>query len=162
MTILQHYKFYHKFIIFLLTYIKRKKIRNNDLIVSIASFPERINDIYLCIQSILCQTEPAYKIILNLEEVEFPNKEMDLPRSLLRLQKFGLEIYWCKNNEARGSYKKLIPTLNRFPDHPIVTMDDDVIYDKNCLKYLWESYIENRDVVHFHRGVELLLMRMAI
>ena len=65
-----------------------------------------------------------FKIILVLSIIEFPNKELELPLDLLDLiYNEGIEIIWYKKNIR--SHKKLIPTLKKYPNNPILIIDDD-------------------------------------
>ncbi len=122
--------------------------RTPKLIVSLTSFPQRMYDIHYCLYSLLKQTLKPDMIILWLAEDQFPNKEKDIPQEVLSLQKFGLTIKWCKN---LYSYKKLIPALIEYPDDIIVTTDDDVFYEKDCIEKLYKSYIETPDTISCHR-----------
>ena len=56
------------------------------------------------------QTLKPTKIILNLAEEEFPNKENDLPKDLVVEAKNNplFEIYWIKENTT--VWKKILPT----------------------------------------------------
>lgn len=92
-------------------------------------------------------------IILQLSEEDFPNKEKDLPNNILKLKKYGITINWNKDNIK--SYKKLIPTLIEYPNDIIITVDDDFIYDKNLVKYLWQSYTKNPEFIHCHRTTKI-------
>ena len=115
----------------------RKKLsgkRIEGLIVSLTSFPERIEEIKYAIYSLLDQTFLPEKIILWLAESQFPNEEQDLPKELLIFRNFGLVINWCEDIK---SYKKLIPALEQYPDYYIVTADDDLYYHKKWLEKLW-------------------------
>mgnify|MGYP004724921933 CR=1 FL=1 len=131
------------------------ELPRQQLIVSLTSFPYRIPTVHLTIKSLLCQTMKPDKIILQLSEDEFPNKEGDLPENLLKLREEGLTISWNKGNIK--SYKKLIPTLKQYPDAVIVTVDDDRIFDKNMIKDLWNSYLDNPEYIHCHRTTKMLL-----
>lgn len=122
--------------------------RTPRLIVSLTSFPQRMHDIHYCLYSLLTQTLKPDMIILWLAEEQFPDKENDIPQEVLNLQKFGLTIKWCKN---LYSYKKLIPTLEEFPNDIIITTDDDIFYEKDCIEKLYKSYIETPDVISCHR-----------
>jgi len=122
--------------------------RNPKVIVSMTSFPDRINYVYKTVISLLDQTFKPDMIILWLAEEQFPNKEQDLPENLTNLCQYGLTIKWC--NDIR-SYKKLIPTLKEFPNDIIVTVDDDVYYEKYMLERLYKSYIKNPEYIHCHR-----------
>lgn len=122
--------------------------RTPKLIVSLTSFPQRMYDIHYCLYSLLKQTLKPDMIILWLAEEQFPDKENDIPQEVLNLQKFGLTIKWCKN---LYSYKKLIPTLEEFPNDIIITTDDDIFYEKDCIEKLYKSYIETPDTISCHR-----------
>ena len=116
----------------------------NSIIVSLTSFPERMEDIHYCIFSLLSQHLKPHKVILWLAENQFPNKEDDLPQTLLDFKKHGLTIEWYKDIR---SYKKLIPTLLKYPDYYIVTADDDIFYPKNWLQQLWKVHEEHPNEV---------------
>ncbi|GHV72177.1 glycosyl transferase [Spirochaetia bacterium] len=120
-----------------------KKIDN--FIVSLTSFPDRIHEIKYTIYSLLTQSVLPEKIILWLADSQFPNKESDLPDSLLAFKKNGLEIRWCEDIK---SYKKLIPSLREFPDYYILTADDDIYYPKRWLeKTWWEHKVYPKEVI---------------
>lgn len=123
----------------------------DEIIISLTSYPKRINEIHLTIQSLLMQEKKPNKVILWLAESQFPEKENDLPEQLLNLVKYGLDIMWC---EDYRSYKKLVPTLKLYPEAIIVTVDDDMYYHPQMLKRLYEAYLKNPDVIHCHRGTK--------
>lgn len=118
--------------------------RDERIIVSLTSFPERIWDIHYCIYSILNQTLKPDEVILWLAYDQFPNKEKDLPDDLLKLKKNGLTIKWCEDIK---SYKKLIPALREYHDDYIVTADDDIFYHENWLRNMWETYKKNPNTI---------------
>ena len=122
--------------------------RNPQLIVSLTSFPQRMNDIHYCLHSLLCQTLKPNKLILWLAEEQFPNKEKDLPQKVLELKQRGLAIEWCKDTK---SYKKLIPALKKYPDDIIVTADDDIYYPNDWLEKLYNAYLDDNKSIHSHR-----------
>ncbi len=124
------------------------KIVPRDLIVSLTSYPARIGTVNQTIESIVNQSLKPDKLILWLAPEQFPNKEADLPQDLLDLQNQGLTIDWYHDI---GSYKKLIPTLRRYPDAIIVTADDDNIYERDWLKRLFDSYQQFPHDIQCHR-----------
>ena len=97
----------------------------NELIVSLTSFPQRMYEIHYTIYSLLNQTVKPEKLLLWLAKEQFPNLEKDIPESVLALQKNGLTICWTENTY---SYKKLVPTIEKYPNHTIITADDDIFY----------------------------------
>lgn len=117
---------------------------NSDIIVSLTSFPERINEVPYCIYSLLNQNLKPKKVVLWLASEEFPNKENDLPSQLLDFLDYGFDIMWCDNLK---SFKKLIPSLKEFHSNIIVTADDDVFYPNNWLESLYNTYLLNLDSI---------------
>jgi hypothetical protein len=116
---------------------------NKNFIVSLTTFGRRINDVYLSIESIDLQTLKPSKVVLWLAEEEFNQK--NLPVSLTNLQKRGLTIDYCKDIK---SYKKLIPSLKKFENKLIVTIDDDVMYNCELLEVLHKNYRTNPDIIY--------------
>lgn len=122
------------------------------LIVSLTSFPARIKTVRYTIESLLTQTKKPNMVVLWLGDDQFPGKEKDLPKQLLRLKKYGLTIKWCTDLR---SYTKLIPSLEAFPDDIIVTVDDDVWYPPQWLDKLYNSYCKNPQLIHAHRCLKV-------
>lgn len=129
------------------------KKRTPQLIVSLTSFPQRMYDIHFCLYSLLNQSLKPDRLILWLAEEEFPNKEKDIPNTVLSFLEKGLEIKWCKNIK---SYKKLIPALKEYPDAITVTADDDIYYPVDWLEKLYQSYQKNPEYIHCHRAHKIL------
>jgi hypothetical protein len=95
------------------------------------------------------QTYRADEIILWLAASQFPDKEKDLPEDLLDLVPRGLTICWYKYDIK--SYKKLVPTLRKYPNDIIVTVDDDIIYDHRFLEILNDSHLKKPQCIIAHR-----------
>jgi hypothetical protein len=128
--------------------IKQSDKKIDNLIVSLTSFPERISEIKYTIFSLLDQSILPEKIILWLAESQFPHKENDLPEGLFAFKKFGFDIRWC---EDIMSYKKLIPALEKYPDYYVVTADDDLYYNRQWLRKLWDEHLLYPDDLICHR-----------
>lgn len=122
---------------------------NPSLIVSLTSFPARIKYVHIPIESMLMQTVKPDMVILWLADSQFPNREEDLSDELLKLRKYGLTIDWC--DDIR-SYKKLVPTLEKYPDATVVTIDDDLYYSPRLIEKLLNSAKENNGAVCCHRA----------
>lgn len=122
------FPFYYK-----LTKPEKIEWQNTDekYIISLTTFPARIEKVWLTIQSLLRQTYKPDKIILWLAEDEFENNT--LPTSVLNLEKYGVEIRFCQNLKP---HKKYFFALKEFPDANIITVDDDMIYHPDLLHNL--------------------------
>lgn len=113
------------------------------IIVSLTSFPKRIQHVHLAIESIMRGEVKPDKIILWLSREQFDGTN-SLPKSLLALQQRGLEIH-CVDGNIR-SYKKFVYTLQTYTTDILVTADDDIFYRTDWLKELmsWhEQYPED-------------------
>lgn len=109
------------------------------LIVTFTSWKKRIHNCSHIVDLIKRQTLKPYKIVLNLSSDEFVNKENDLPIDLLDKRDGIFEIFWVKENTK--VYKKIIPTLDRFPNDLIVCIDDDIEYPNNAIDILYKKYL---------------------
>lgn len=122
--------------------ISAEKLCENDVVVSLTTFGDRIHNVHLAIESIMQGTVKPNKIVLWLAEDEFKHKR--LPKTLLLQQERGLEIEYCKDLR---SYKKLIPSLSKCPDSCIITIDDDAMYEYDLIERLINAHIDNPDKI---------------
>jgi hypothetical protein len=105
------------------------------------SWKKRVNIVHESLLSLINNYPKPDKVVLNLAIEEFPNKNKDLPESLLSLLQYdNFEIFWVKKNT--NVFKKLIPTLYRYKDDLIVTTDDDIIYPNNLIEIIVNEYRE--------------------
>jgi len=110
---------------------------NNNLIVSLTTFPKRFNVVHLTIESILNQTVKPDQIVLWLirDEIE----EHGIPEHIKKLTSRGLDIEVIDENLK--PYNKLIFALEKYPNSNIITVDDDIIYPGWFIsKLLLKSY----------------------
>ncbi|MFH1119647.1 MAG: glycosyl transferase [Bacteroidota bacterium] len=111
------------------------ELRDEKYIVSLTSFPARIDDIWISIETILRQSFKPDMIILWLAEEQFPDKK--LPESLRKLEKRGLTIQYC---DDLRSHKKYYYAFKNYPDANIITLDDDLYYHRDVLKNVAELH----------------------
>lgn len=120
----------------------------SDIVVSLTSFPARIDLVYLTIRSILNQTTKPKKIVLWLGKEYFPSGEATLPNSLLRLKSLGLEIKFRDDLKAHTKY---FYAFQEYSDNLIVTVDDDIIYPIDLLTILLKTHHKNPNCVVANR-----------
>lgn len=130
--------------------ISKDLYNGRELIVSLTSYGRRIYQVHLVIETLLEQTLKPNRIILWLDETEITRS--DLPLNLLILEKRGLQIEFCENLR---SYKKLIPSLRRYPQALIITTDDDILYADDFVERLYKAYQKDPTKIHFYRGHEM-------
>ncbi len=133
------YKF--KIDIFGIGKIKPLSSGDETIIVSLTSYGRRVHSVvYYTLVFLLKQTMMPNKIILWLDD---SLTYETLPAKLRNLCQCGIEIRYC--NDIR-SYKKLIPTLLENSSAFIITVDDDVIYNKHLIHDLWKGYISDHNI----------------
>ena len=113
------------------------EVKEGTMIVSMTSWPPRINAVPNAFNAVLGQIEEGMDVhcVLCLCEQEFPNKEQDLPKEVLDLD---VEILWTERNTR--SHKKLMPTMKKYPDNPIIVIDDDTCQTEGWLKTFIEDH----------------------
>lgn len=108
---------------------------NGDFVVSLASYSKRINTLHICLESIFLQTLMPKKIILYLDN----SVQSDaLPMEISAFIDKGLEIVFVSDDIA--SHNKYYYTLKDYPDDIVITVDDDVIYDKYTFYNLMQTH----------------------
>ena len=132
--------------------ISAERYCDHEIIVSLTSYGRRILDVPVAIESIMQGSVKPNRIVLWLAEDEFRSKS--LPVMLQKQQDRGLEVAFCKDTR---SYKKLIPSLKKYPDATIITVDDDVIYEADFLENLLLSYKEHPDCIAAYRTGRIVL-----
>ena len=123
-------------------------VADNNIIVSLTSFPQRMYEIHYTLYSLLTQSVKPSKVILWLGKEQFPNLEDDIPKQVLDLKNNGLTINWCEN---MYSYTKLIPALRQYPNSIIITADDDIYYEKEWIERLLNGHQKHPDSQNSHQ-----------
>lgn len=118
-------------------------MNSDTLIVSMTSWPKRIHLVAPALFSIYNSTldKQRFHLVLVLAKPEFPGGETDLPIELRKMIHMGIvELIWCADNWF--SHKKLMPTLFKYPNNPILCCDDDVIRPHDWLEQFYNDHYE--------------------
>lgn len=110
--------------------VTNETLCENEVIVSLTTYGKRLYEVASTIESIMQGSVKPNRIILWLGE---DMRNVILPITLQKQQKRGLEIAYCKDIR---SYTKLIPTLKKYPEATIITIDDDLIYTYDLVEKL--------------------------
>lgn len=113
--------------------------RTKKIIVSLTSYPKRINTLWLSIETLLRQSLKPDMIILWLAKEQFNDIEA-LPIKLQALQERGLTIRFCDDVK---SHKKYLYAMQEYPDDIIILVDDDSFYPLDTIEKLYEMYQKN-------------------
>lgn len=125
-----------------------------NIIVSLTTFPARINRLWLVIECMLRQTIKPDRIVLWLSKDQFPD-ENNIPNNLIKLKKRGLEIILCDGDLK--SHKKYYYAVKQYPNDIIITIDDDLFYASNTLEKLIDLNAKYPQSVCFNRGVKIVV-----
>jgi hypothetical protein len=103
-----------------------------NFIFSLTSYPARFPYLGLVIDSLINQKVKAKRIVLNIakDDQEFFNLSFDPV----------VEVNFVEDLKAA---KKLIPTLIKYPNENIITVDDDTVYPDNLSEKLIQGYLNN-------------------
>ena len=123
---------------------------NQQVIVSLTSFPAAIPYAAQAVQSILNGSVLPDKVILYLTYAQFEGNS--LPQELLKLANDNPRFEIRDYPRDIRSYRKLIPALKDFPNAIIVTVDDDVKYHKNMLHDLLNLHQQLPKAILAHRA----------
>jgi hypothetical protein len=128
---------------------------DSEYIISLTSYGERLETVWLTIQSIFDQTCKFAKVVLWVA-----HEDKDLINDKLKmLEKNGLTIRYC---EDVRSYKKLIYSVKYYNDYNIITIDDDVIYPVSYFKKLIHLHEKYPQYICCYRAHEIRFLEKKI
>ena len=110
--------------------------------ISLTSWKARINTVSKTLYSLIKMC-PGFHIVLVLSKDEFPLMEKELPDNLmLFVENKLIELFWIKPNLK--SFKKVLFTMDKYRDVPVISADDDCIYTCNYAQELYDKWIESK------------------
>jgi len=139
---------------FLYSSKRNKGQRKNDrkIIVTLTSFPKRINYVWLVVECMLRQTILPDKIILWLSKEQFSSYEA-IP---IKLRNRVSDIFDIKlvDNDLK-SHKKYYYAFNEYPDDFVITIDDDIFYPPYLIEELLSHFDEKNKYIVGRYGFEI-------
>jgi len=132
-----------------------KSAKKEQIIVTLTSFPAAILYATQAVKSVLKSTVMPDKIVLYLTYSQFA--ETGIPEELQSIADSN-PVFEIRNyDDDIRSYRKLVPALIDFPDAVIITIDDDVWYDKNMLSKLLHLHKQIPDAIFAHRAKRIIV-----
>ena len=126
------------------SHLKKRKEPQVPVIVSLTSIPSRLGTLHLVIRSLLKQDHLPKKILLWLNN----DLKDQLPHKLTKLEG---DIFEIRFSHLNCPHRKLIHSMEAFPNEIIVTCDDDLMYRKNWLSMIYNEHLANpKNVVGNH------------
>lgn len=108
-------------------------VTQTDIIVSLTSFPSRINKVWQVIEIMKQQTYKPKKIFLWLSKEQFPSKK-SVPESILKKEDDVFSIEFV-DDDIR-SHKKYYYVSQNYPNADILLIDDDIYYPTDMIESL--------------------------
>lgn len=99
--------------------------KNNPIIVSLTTWSERIGNLPTVLDTIYSQTMPPDKVVLNLA---YDEQVPDIVQEYLDAH--GVEVFRLPDTKV---FKKLVPTLRRYPNACVISIDDDWLYPEGMI-----------------------------
>lgn len=121
---------------------KYKTLYKEDIIVSLTTHGNRIKHVIYALRSLVNQTLPANKIILNICKNDEKLITSEL-KSFADTNKIEIYLY----NDDIGPHAKYFYTMKRFKYACIVTVDDDIKYPSDLIASLYADYLNNKNCI---------------
>ena len=129
-----------------------KTYNGEKAIISLTTWTRRIRTTARTIFSLLKQC-PGFHIVLVLSREEF-NDESVLPDDLkLLIENDMIEVLWVEKNYR--AFKKILFTMDKYKDVPIISADDGCVYIRNYAEELYNAWLTNRTSIisEYHQVV---------
>lgn len=125
--------------------------RKKKIVCSLTSFPARIDQVWIAIESLMHQTVKPDKIILWLSSEQFSDHVV--PDSLQKMTSRGLQIEFCSDDLK--AHKKYIYALTRYPNDWIITFDDDLYHERHAIENLLNIKEKFHDTIVTNRAHQI-------
>lgn len=125
--------------------------KGEKIVVSLTSFPGRIETVHKAVKALLLQSLKPDKIVLYLGEDEFDG--VPLPDELTSLEKYGFEVRFRKDLKPHTKY---FYAMQEFPDAVVITVDDDIYYRPNLVADLYAEHLRHKDEVICTRAHKIM------
>lgn len=123
--------------------------QDGGFVVSLTSFPKRMDDLWMGLWSLWQQTMLPCRVLLVLTEEEFPEGIGTVPDNVRAFVGKGLEIVFTKQNlRPHNKYHYALSTVRNLP---VITVDDDFIYYPNSFERLLRLHKAHPDSVCANR-----------
>lgn len=109
--------------------------RDENIVLSMTSYPQRFESIHLTIKSLMLQTMKPDKFIVWLDDYVTRDQYTE---EMIHLEKYGIE-YKPRYGDLKP-HKKYIYAMQEYPESLIITVDDDLIYAKDLIESLVKTH----------------------
>ena len=126
--------------------------RQNKIIVSLTSYKKRFKKLHLVLESIFNNTMKPSKIVLTIYKKDFFFLKKKLKRMILNKY---LEL--IVTDIDLKPHKKYFEVMKKYKDYAIITIDDDIIYTRDLIETLYNSYLKYPNCIHARRVHKIMV-----
>ena len=90
-------------------------------------------------------------MVLSEDEVCYAETRSEACELICKMEKLGVEVIYDRGNIR--SHKKLIPTLEKYPNNPVLVVDDDNVQCKGWLKTFVNDYDKHSDDIIYGQSL---------
>lgn len=116
----------------------------NILKVSITSYPRRFNMLKRVLESLEKQTYTDFDVVITLYKQECEN-DLELLNKIISNSKLNIEINFVDTNTY--CHKNTFEVMKRYPDNPILVIDDDILREPDCVKNFVQDYLDYNCII---------------
>ena len=122
--------------------------RSRRVVISLTTYPKRFEHLVEVLNTLVNQTVTPYKILLVIDK---PNIEYITPEIVdyIAAHQDLIEVILAEN--PIKPHEKYYFAMQKYRYCSIITVDDDVLYDKRLVEKLLESYIQDPSRIHAAR-----------
>jgi len=122
-----------------------ERLPKTDAIICFTSFPARIGNVWLVIETLLRQSVLPRKIVLYLSKLQFMDEE-SIPSILNQYVDLGVLSIKLVDDDIR-SHKKYWYAVSEYQDYPLITVDDDIIYQSSFIEGLEKAAGSHKNAI---------------
>lgn len=130
-------------------FVLNQEERAERIIVSLTTYPQRINQAIVAIKSLFLQTILPDQIHLYLSAEQF--EKIELPKELVSLKSKGLYIHFV-DDDLKSHKKYYYIFQNQKKDDLVITYDDDIIYPPDSIERLIKKHQVYRNAIICNRA----------
>ncbi|MCM1109241.1 MAG: hypothetical protein NC388_09375 [Clostridium sp.] len=119
-------------------------------IVSLTTFPARIDNLWMVLYCIFRQSVRPAKIVVTLIEEEMPGGNASLAPVLRYFESYGVEFLFEKENLR--PHNKYFYCRQKYNNRDVITIDDDLLYYSKTIERLLELHKRYPNCVCTNRG----------
>lgn len=101
------------------------------IVVTMTSWRNRLMNIPAVLDTIWAQTKKPDVVVINLAEQEFPDSVLPSELVVYIDKHKKIRVNWVQKDTR--VWKKLLPSLDLYPDALFLTIDDDILYPKTMI-----------------------------